>query len=515
MSADQEFYGPLQVPETPEDLDFEFVKRARVCLVYTGGTIGMVPSDPDNPSNPNLRPANLDELIKAVKGLGLREGIELGMVSFHEPVDSSDVVSEHWFAIGSAIADHYDDFDGFVVLHGTDTMAYTTSALSFLLRDLGKPVVVTGSQLPILHPRTDAIQNLTNAVYLAGYKAVELPPVPEVVLLFRDHVFRGNRVTKFASDDMEGFKSPNFPPLGKLGEHIQIREELLLKAPNPEEFPFQFDRRLAQGEIRVVWVNPTMTPGQLEKDLDSDELAGVILCTYGTGNMQTNPDFIEPIRSAIEKRQIPILNVTQCTQGMVEMGLYEASGSLLEAGVASGLDLTYESAITKLQWALASSSEYETRRNSLQECQCGEQSQSLLDMRFTPKSGRRKSEKADVVQSPEERIPGKYRRDNLRRANLRLRGLGWEPIDKSSPASLRVFINEPNASAETATKVVSFCGEVPLFEAESDVVRDVTRPSRLKVADGKPVSVTLVGINANIWCRSIHLSLYLDPIYEH
>ncbi len=185
-------YSELRVRPAPDH-------RSRVCLIYTGGTMGSVPTDSSSPTSPNLRPASLVELLSSVPQLGQSEGIELGLVSFEEPVDSSAIGKHHWLAMARAIEEHYEDFDGFVILHGTDTMAYSAAALSFILNNLAKPVVLTGSQLPIQNRRGDAVMNLLAAVHIAGYKSTGLPLVPEVTLCFMDRLLRGNRATKVSA----------------------------------------------------------------------------------------------------------------------------------------------------------------------------------------------------------------------------------------------------------------------------------------------------------------------------
>jgi len=513
--SDEKMYGELVRKKLVDGDENPIKPKSRVCLIYTGGTIGMVPTDENNLSSP-LRPASLDELLGAVPGLGKEEKIELGLVPFHEPVDSSDVSTKHWLAIAAAIEEHYDNFDGFVVLHGTDTMAFSTAALSFLLNNLAKPVVVTGSQLPIKNVRTDAVQNLTSAVYVAGYKATRLPCIPEVVLCFANLILRGNRATKVSSTQWQGFISPNFPPLGTIGEHIVINSKNCLEAPDNERYRFYADKSVAD-EIKCIIVNPGMRPEHLKRDLQTEGLNGVILMTYGAGNMPTDPEFTKIISEAVDggdgyDSPRAIINVTQCVEGMVEMGLYEASSGLLEAGASSGLDLTLEGALAKMYWTLQ---KFKGRNihTQLQISQRGEQSQNLFDLAFEVKKVELGETKAmDIIQSDAQLVPGTYDREKLLKAIVRIQGVGMKLINPNEEASVRIFINEPDADQETSVYDATFGAEFRKnnISKMGSVLCDVTPTARNVVTVGTPVSVTLVGINAKVWCRSIHLAFYTD-----
>ncbi len=501
----KKMYGELHVEKMSESR-----RKSRVCLIYTGGTIGMVESDSSVSGSPRLRPATLVELMKAVPKLGKKEGIELGMVSFTRPVDSSDVLAKHWIEIGKAIEEHYEEFDGFVVLHGTDTMAFTASGLSFILNNLDKPVVITGSQLPIAHPRTDALANLTSAIYIAGHEAVGLPLIPEVVLCFADLILRGNRATKVSSAQWQGFESPNFPPLGRIGEHIKIRKDLCM---SPNRRKFFVDKTLA-GDVKVIPVNPGTTPQQLERDLKTTGIDGVILQTYGTGNMQTSPEFIETIWEAAKggedyDRRIPILNVTQCLEGTVEMGLYEASSGLLEAGVISGLDLTHEAAYGKIVWAIAKFKDSENLRNQLQFNQRGEQSENLHELSWRPEESTQAGA-GDHIFASGKNIPGGFVSEDLKSAHIRIQKLKVEILDKSKAHSVRIFINNPNADEESSINEVNAVCEFVEGELSElgNIVRDATKVAETVINANNPVSVKLVAVNAKIYCRSIILSLY-------
>ncbi|HMJ78454.1 MAG TPA: asparaginase, partial [Iamia sp.] len=326
-------------------------RKSRVYVLYTGGTLGMVPSEPGNPASP-LVPADQAKLESYLpKGLVKELGVEYVLESLRDlkgapvdPIDSSDVTSEHWRYMANAIAKVYEGdeggpYDGFVILHGTDTMAYTSSALSFMLANLAKPVVITGSQLPIFHPRTDAVSNFVNALCVAGAIGGQ-PVIPEVILVFAGTVLRGNRVRKMSSSALLGFETPNYPSLGTIGEHIRIASEYLRPATDNTVAPF-YARLDLESAVADVSLFPGIQPAQLEAVLLNAGLRGAVLRTYGSGNAPSTPALLKVIEKAVAAGRI-IVNITQCPQGMVEAGLYEASSGLLERGVISGLDLTPE-----------------------------------------------------------------------------------------------------------------------------------------------------------------------------
>ena len=300
--------------------------KTSVFVLYTGGTIGMHRADPTNPASP-LIPADKEALLQFVPALGVSEGIywDIGALTDEngqeiEPLDSSDVEANHWIHMASAIERVYHDYDGFVILHGTDTMAYTAAGLSFLLQNLAKPVVITGSQLPISSVRTDAVQNFVNAMHIAGYKATELPLVPEVTICFGDSLLRGNRTTKVSTSSWQGFDSPNYPKLGTIGEYIKINADVVMKPANNEDF---FAHKTLVTDVMDIGLFPGFKPSSLESLLELRDLQGIVLRTFGAGNAPGNPDFLNVISKAVKGEGRPgrvILNVTQCVEGMVEMG---------------------------------------------------------------------------------------------------------------------------------------------------------------------------------------------------
>lgn len=346
---------------------------ARVLVIYTGGTIGSVPSDPADPASP-LCPTDRDRLSVYIPNP--LDGITWDLVGLEDgsgvpvpPLDSSSVGPRHWVWMAGTVARFYDGYDGFIILHGTDTMAYTGSALSFLLRRLGKPVVVTGSQIPIARTRTDAVVNLVNALHVAGYKATGLPCVPEVTIAFADRLLRANRATKVSTTRWAAFDSPNLPPLGRFDLGVSIDATLIRPAPAPAAFSAdgRLDRR-----VMVLSLYPGMAADQIAGTLMLPDIHGYVLRTFGAGNAPEDNAFLETLAAAVRDGKT-IVNVTQCAEGAVEMGLYAAGAGLARAGVLSGGDMTTEAAQTKLMWLLANVAPSDIPGHFLTD-QCGERS---------------------------------------------------------------------------------------------------------------------------------------------
>ena len=343
----------------------------------------MAPSDPENPITP-LRPVSDVELNICVPVSNPLRGISWDFVSLTDhdgnligALNSSSIGPKHWSYIAGVIRKAYSSYDGFVILHGTDTMAYTASALSFLFRNLSKPVVITGSQLPILEPRTDAVMNFVNALSIAGYIATGLPRVPEVVVCFGDTLLRGNRTVKVSNSRWRGFVSPNYPSIGQIGEQIIIHRSLLL--PEPVTNAKFIADTVMEENVATIAIYPGMDTIVLEK-MFGLEVKGFILRTFGAGNVPESERFVSALRDAVCAGKI-VVNTTQCLQGSVVMGLYAGSFELQNAGVITGLDLTSEAALTKLMWLLGTETVNEAALQ-MQICQRGEQSGSVFDVRY-------------------------------------------------------------------------------------------------------------------------------------
>jgi L-asparaginase len=264
--------------------------------------------------------------------------------AFHKPIDSSNVQPDFWTELTTVIEKKYNSYDGFVILHGTDTMAYTASALSFMLENLSKPIILTGSQLPLGVIRTDAKRNLITTIEIAAAKTV----VPEVCIYFSNQLFRGNRAEKFTSSKFDAFQSPNYPALAEAGTEIRFNKNAIHKNSTGK---FKVYHHGFDINIAVVRVYPGLSKATLESTLATKGLKAVVLETYGSGNAPTNSWFISSLEKAIT-RGVVILNVSQCSGGIVEQGKYETSFHLKKIGVISGGDVTREAAVCKLMFLL-------------------------------------------------------------------------------------------------------------------------------------------------------------------
>lgn len=347
-------------------------KNSKVLMIYTGGTIGMLPKEECNPISP-LVPANWDRIqgfFPVLRGFPL--DVELQEMRL---IDSSDMHPDYWIDIARVIRDNYEKYDGFVILHGTDTMTYTATALSFLLENLDKPVIVTGSQLSISQPRSDAVQNLVTSLTLAAPKSFNLPLIPEVCIYFNNVILRGNRARKVSSSSYSGFATPNYPPIGEAGEYIKINTNLIRKLPT-EGF---FINENLEKNVILFDIFPGITPKILNSIFSIDGLKGIVFRTYGAGNAPTNKDFLREIEKAICEKNLVIVNVTQCNQGMVRMGLYDASTALLKLGVISGMDMTPEAALVKMMFLFGQGYDVETVKEQMQKDLRGEQSVNVFN----------------------------------------------------------------------------------------------------------------------------------------
>lgn len=314
----------------------------KILIIYTGGTIGMI----ENPQTGSLEPFDFEYLIDNVPKIN-RLDFAIDSFQFEVPLDSSAMTPQHWQDIAFVIQSFYDYYDGFVVLHGTDTMAYTASALSFMLENLRKPVVITGSQLPIGEVRTDGEENLITALQVAAaHQPDGKPMLEEVAILFENYLWRGNRSTKYSADNFNAFKSTNFPRLAKIGMGITFRPDILWRPR--ENAPLRVHYAM---DTNVMYLSlfPGITLSMLRHAFSAPGLKGVVLKTYGAGNAPTDQAFIDVVKEAVDKG-IVIVNVSQCNNGMVLPCLYETGSKLYAAGVISGHDLTSEAAITKLMF---------------------------------------------------------------------------------------------------------------------------------------------------------------------
>lgn len=337
------------------------VKR-KVLLIYTGGTIGMV----QDPVTGSLRPFDFSQLTANIPEL-LKFDVELNSVSFEKPLDSSNMTPEIWAEIALIIEKNYDLADGFVILHGSDTMAYTASALSFMLENLNKPVVLTGSQLPIGVIRTDGKENLITAIEIASSYENGRPVVPEVCIYFEYELYRGNRTHKFNSEHFDAFKSPNYPVLAEAGVKIQYDRHAIREYTSRGLKVHQmFDNNIA-----VLKIFPGIHKNVVDAVINVKGLKALVIETFGSGNAPSTGWFIDTLREAIA-RGITVLNITQCNTGSVVQGRYETSRLLEKAGVVSGNDMTVEAATTKLMHLLGKGLKGDTLKEQLLRSIAGE-----------------------------------------------------------------------------------------------------------------------------------------------
>jgi L-asparaginase len=338
--------------------------KPNILIIYTGGTIGMI----KDYKTGALKAFDFSRIIDKIPELEQLE-CEIKSISFEEPIDSSNMNTKYYVDIVEIIEANYTNFDGFVILTGSDTMAYTSSAISFMIENLQKPIIFTGSQLPIGDLRTDAKENLITSIEIAASRKNNKPIISEVCLYFEYKLYRANRTTKISSEQFEAFASKNYPALAESGVHLNFNKNVLLKF-----IPFDQQlivRKKLVTDVVILKLFPGITEIVVAAILNIKNLKGVVLETYGAGNAPNKPWFLDLIRKAIEDK-IKVVNVTQCSGGSVILGHYDTSIGLKSIGVISGIDMTTESAIAKLMYLLSEDLTNKSFKNYFQKSLRGE-----------------------------------------------------------------------------------------------------------------------------------------------
>lgn len=436
----------------------------------------------DEPGHP-LTALSLEKLQKGLPDISeVAPNTEVMVKKFEKLMDSSSMTPKDWVKIAEEIEKVYEQYSGFVIIQGTDTLSYTASALSFMFENLDKPVVITGSQLPLSYARTDATNNYLHSLMVAAYDATDLPKIPEVVVVFGDKIIRGCRTRKMSASAMAGFESPNCPLIGEVRERIVIYEDRIRKISYNSDF--QANTQINENVLDIS-IFPGFRADDLRAILSLPKLQGVVFRTYGSGNGPEDDDFLDALGQAEDK---VVVNITQCPQGMVEMGLYAASVGFIDKGMISGLDMTPEAAMAKLMVTLGSQIPEEVKLQ-MQISQRGEQSMNLFDFEF--KSPEKMSDLPwSGAVTPDRRFaPG-----NLNRVVLRINSLSLG-MKNDDAGSIDVYMNRPNASQSDSenTDHPRRIASIPVGKNETrGVVEEIQLRQVRSIIGDSNVTLTLV-----------------------
>lgn len=485
------YYQAINLPESVE-------ARGRVLVIYTGGTIGSMPVDPDDPDSPQVV-VKWDEYTTRTQEFCPDDptfiGCRVDAYAFDKPLDSCNVGPEEWKMMAFIIEKHHDQYDGFVILHGTDSMIYSASALSFMLINLKKPVILTGAQMAYLfNSRNDGRQNMITAIMFANRKLSGVPLVPEVCIYFNHKLLRGNRARKQDASGFDAYYTPNFPPLGEAGARLIVDERLVLK---PNDQAFQVVKRL-EPNVLTFDVYPGIQNTDLARNiLNTKGMKGIVLRAFGSGNIPTKPEFLKVFRDADDK-EITVQIVTQCLHGFVELGMYETSAELLELGMVTGFDITPEAALCKLMVLLADEDlTFEERKQKVQQSQAGEMSRSLYVQSLKQTKALEVRDDSEPVRlAPDGAIEGKWNGAKVFNASLRLYGGRITLQADSDYIGIEVYLNAKSGDDLKPTSP-NFAGyfrrRVTSVEADKEMIvgLDVTKAARQLMNGGDRVSASI------------------------
>jgi L-asparaginase len=438
-----------------------------------------------------------------------RTPIRLDSVSWPEPVDSANIAGGDWRELAAIICEKQTEYAGFVVLHGTDTLAFTASALAFMLENLDRPVVVTGSQRPIGQPRSDAVQNLITSIEVAAAGTLGATVVPEVCVFFRDRLLRGCRTTKVSATSFSAFESPNMPPLGTAGDRIAIHQRLLAR-PSPAAAlrpRANFDDRIA-----CVTLFPGMSTALLAGMLNAEGLRGIVLQAFGNGNCPSTPEFLDAVGGAVEAGRL-IVDITQCRAGEVDLGLYRGSLGLLARGVIPGMDMTPEAALAKLSFLLGTEHDALAVADRMQINLRGEQRQSIFNLHFG--AGQVEAGGSATLRPVRPMIEGvkRYRSSALERAVLRVLGLSI-PKGEQTGFECGLWLDLSGPPIEAGENDFRFLGRVSTVgsgpDGKSNVMLEVTDQVRALVDNRHINSLTVVADSTAVSWDRLDLVLYAD-----
>jgi len=468
--------------------------KKKVLIVYTGGTIGMLNTVENEPSSP-LEPATWEAIKKHSPGFkSLPFDVEIEQMK--PLIDSSDMSPKNWIDIAKLINKNYKSFDGFVVLHGTDTMSYTATALSFIFENLDKPVIITGSQLPLSKARSDASQNLVTSLMIAASEGV--PVIPEVCVYFNNVLLRGNRSRKVSSSGLDGFDTPNYSPLATVGEHIEADPRLIREVPKDGFF---INAHL-ETNVMMFDIFPGISREIINHIFNIPDLQGVILRTYGTGNAPTDDALLNEIHTAITEKNIAVVNITQCNQGIVEMGLYSASVKLSRMGVISGVDMTPEAALVKMMYLIGQGYKTEDLKEQMQKDLRGEQRYNVFNLNYNAGETTEGVSRLDM-----KRVPGGFKREKIARANIRFDGL---QLVEGKEINLAVYMNYPSVDKTADINIPQCIGYLERVTALTDCVINCTEGVKQVINPSQPVQIAVVSQNGNISWEGVVLSIFTD-----